>query len=313
MGKFLRFIAIFVSSIVLLFLLVVGSLNGLKFVIYSEYYDIKEDICKNPGINDNFVQQGISVLEEKNLILVSGYMSDDTASRVYITDMDSNAYYLTLEYNGEIFTGHVGGICNTNGIVYIANGKNVYKVSLDILLEAEKNSSISIEKCAELNHKASYIYTDDNYIYVGEYRDEKNGFKTNHSFKNDNGAICGVYNINQFATYKEEELVALKYFVVSDYVQGFCLLSDGSVVLSTSHGLNDSVYYVYENPKDKDGEIYGSDLYHLEKLEKKINGPAMSECLDFSNGKVYTLTESASNKYIFGKFFFANKIIALNL
>lgn len=39
----------------------------------------------------------------------------------------------------------------------------------------------------------------------------------------------------------------------------------------------------------------------------------MAEGLDFTNGKVITLTESASDKYIFGKFFFANQIVALDI
>lgn len=313
MGKFLRFITIFISSIILLFLLVIAGVNCLKFVIYSEYYDIKENVCTNPGINDNFVQQGISVIEEKKLILVSGYMSDDTASRIYITDMDSNSYYVTLEYNSEEFKGHVGGICNTNGVVYIANGSTVYKLNLDTLLNAQEKSSVSIEKSAVLNHKASYIFTDDNYIYVGEYRDAANGYKTNHTFNNNKSAICGVYDINQFETYTEEKLVAVKYFVTEDYVQGFCIDNNGNVVLGTSHGLNDSIYYVYENPSSPSEEIYGSSVFYLENLKKELHGPAMGECLDFSNGKIFTLTESASNKYIFGKFFFANKIVALNL
>ena len=38
----------------------------------------------------------------------------------------------------------------------------------------------------------------------------------------------------------------------------------------------------------------------------------MAEGLDNYEGKVITLTESASNKYIFGKFFFADKIVALD-
>ena len=37
----------------------------------------------------------------------------------------------------------------------------------------------------------------------------------------------------------------------------------------------------------------------------------MAEGLDYLDGEVITLTESASNKYIFGKFFFANKIVSL--
>ncbi len=39
----------------------------------------------------------------------------------------------------------------------------------------------------------------------------------------------------------------------------------------------------------------------------------MSEDLDYKDGKVYTLTESASNKYIFGKLFNATKIVGLAL
>ena len=47
--------------------------------------------------------------------------------------------------------------------------------------------------------------------------------------------------------------------------------------------------------------------------DKIIKAPAMSEDLSFSNGKVYTMFESACNKYIFGKLFFTNKIIALEI
>jgi len=38
----------------------------------------------------------------------------------------------------------------------------------------------------------------------------------------------------------------------------------------------------------------------------------MAEGLDYYDGKVITLTESASNKYIFGKLFFAFKIVGLD-
>ena len=39
----------------------------------------------------------------------------------------------------------------------------------------------------------------------------------------------------------------------------------------------------------------------------------MSEDLDYYDGKVITLFESACDKYIFGKFFFANKIVSLDI
>ena len=53
--------------------------------------------------------------------------------------------------------------------------------------------------------------------------------------------------------------------------------------------------------------------YVLEKEDKKLVGPAMSEDLDYYNGKFYTNFESASNKYVYGKFFLeSNKIVALD-
>ena len=39
----------------------------------------------------------------------------------------------------------------------------------------------------------------------------------------------------------------------------------------------------------------------------------MSEDLSYYNGKAYTLTESACNKYILGKFFFAYDIFSLEI
>ena len=54
-------------------------------------------------------------------------------------------------------------------------------------------------------------------------------------------------------------------------------------------------------------------LYYLNNCLNEIKGPAMSEDLDYYDGKVITLFESACDKYIFGKFFFANKIVSLDI
>ena len=41
------------------------NLNLAKFSIYAEYYSLKTDICKNHGISDGFVCQGICIDEEQ--------------------------------------------------------------------------------------------------------------------------------------------------------------------------------------------------------------------------------------------------------
>ena len=85
--------------------------------------------------------------------------------------------------------------------------------------------------------------------------------------------------------------------------------------MSTSYGITDSVYYVYDesNAVDSGETLDGAPVYFLGECQSEMRGPAMAEGLDYYDGKVITLTESASDKYIFGKFFFADKIVSLDV
>ena len=114
--------------------------------------------------------------------------------------------------------------------------------------------------------------------------------------------------------YKLDDLSAPdKIYSIRNKVQGACFTPDGKVFLSTSYGLADSVYYVYNESDAVDTGLTldGAPVFLLDNCIKEIKAPAMAEDVDYYNGKIITLTESASDKYIFGKFFFANKIFAL--
>ena len=163
----------------------------------------------------------------------------------------------------------------------------------------------------KINNKASFLYTDDEYLYVGSFMDKSTTKVEKHIFQTEEGnhyAICSQYKIDDLST-------PVKIYSIRDYVQGICFTPDGKVVLSTSHGLTSSVYYVYDKNKAADSgkTLDGAPVYYLDRLENEIKGPAMAEGLDYYNGKIITLTESASNKYIFGKVFFANKIVSLEI
>ena len=139
LGKSIMFVFI---GVIGLFLLTISVLNIAKFFIYSEYYSIKTNICKNPGLNDGFVCQGIAVSEENEVILVCGYMKDKSNSRIYVTDLESNSYYVELTRDGEKYTGHAGGLAITADTVYIANAKKIYSFPLENVLSAN-NGDIS--------------------------------------------------------------------------------------------------------------------------------------------------------------------------
>lgn len=304
-----KIISIALLSVILLFVLVVGGLNILKFAIYSDYYAIEDTVCDNPGLGDGFVCQGICVSEEKERILVSGYMKNGEASRIYVTDYDSNAHYVSLSFDGEPFTGHVGGIATKGNNVYIANDGKIHIAFLTEIVNAENGAVIDVSTCFPVNNQASFVYADENYLYVGEFNDGKN-YITEHPYTTAEGEHKAIVSRYAYNSLNKPD----KIYSIRDKVQGICFTPDGKVVMSTSYGLADSVYYVYDESEATNSGLTldGAPVYYLEKCEKEIKGPAMSEDLDYFDGKVITLTESASDKYIFGKFFFANDIVTLD-
>jgi len=312
MGKILmlilKILLFVIMSAVALVLIGWLGLNIAKFFIYSEYYSAKTNVCDNPGLNDGFVCQGIAVSEENERILVCGYMKDKTNSRIYVTDYDSNSYYINLTRGGKVYTGHAGGMAITGDTVYIANGSKLYTLSLTDVLACEDGDTLDIGEGTSVNNNASFVYSDEQYVYVGEFHDGGK-YVTKHPYETDDGlyhAIITKYPINDLSAPE-------KIYSVRDKVQGVCFTPDGKVVLSTSYGLNDTVYYVYNEADATDSGLTldGAPVYYLNGCIKEMNGPAMGEDMDWYDGRVITLTESASDKYIFGKFFFATKIVAL--
>ncbi len=298
------------ALILALVMLVIGGLNVAKFAIYGDYYSIKDNLCKNPGLGDGFVCQGISAYEDGKKIFVSGYMKDHSASRIYVTDLENNSYYVTVKKDGEDYDGHLGGIANSGDKVYIASDDAINVVSLEALISAKNGESIEITEVIPVNNSASFIYADEDYLYVGEFHDG-GAYVTNHPYDTPDGLYHAIVSRYTYADLTSPD----KIYSIRDKVQGICFTPDGKVVLSTSYGLADSVYYVYNEAEAIKSEhiLDGAPVYYLNGCVKEFKGPAMAEGLDYLDGKVITLTESASNKYIFGKFFFANKIVTLDI
>ncbi len=306
-----KILAIAAASILALFVLVIVGLNLVKFGLYSEYYSEKTDLCINPGLGDGFVCQGIAAVDGEDLILVSGYMKGDEASRVYVTTLDNQAYYVTLSSNGEPFDGHAGGIASSGDYVYIGTDSRIFTISLETLLSARNGDVVDIGPGTEINNSAAFLYCDDQYLYVGSFYNDKYKKVEDHIFETAEGthyAICSKYAIGDLTT-------PVAVYSIRDQVQGICFTPEGKVIMSTSYGLADSHYYQYEleDAVDSGKTLDGAKVYYLDQVEETVKGPAMAEGLDLYRGEIITLTESASDKYIFGKFFFANKIVSLDI
>lgn len=307
---FVKPLCLVVGAALLLATVGILGLNLAKFAIYSDYYAAKADLCKNPGLNDGFVCQGICGSEADGRIFVSGYMADDSASRIYITDLDNNAYYVSLHKNGVPYTGHAGGVAYLNDTVYLASGNKVYPIEKSTLLNAKEGDVIEIGDGIAVNNEASFAYADDTYVYVGEFHDGGK-YVTEHPYETGDGLYHAIVSV-----YDPADLTKpVKVYSIRNKVQGICFTPDGRVVLSTSYGVSDSIFYVYNlsDAVDSGNTLDGAPVYYLNNCVKEIAGPAMSEGLEYYDGKIITVFESACNKYVFGKLFFANRIVDLGI
>ena len=306
-----KILLITIAAVLALVVLVITGLNAAKFFIYGDYYLIKDDVCKNPGLNDGFVCQGIAAADREGVILVSGYMKDGSCSRIYVTDLEGNSYYVELKRNGKDFTGHAGGVATADGRVYVASGSKIYTLSLADLLSSEDGSVIDMGDGIEVNNNASFVYCDGSYLYVGEFHDGGAYVIEGHENQTAEGthyAICSKYSLDDITA-------PVAVYSIRNKVQGICFTPDGKIVMSTSYGLSDSVYYVYSESEISDSgkTLDGAPLYYIDGPVREIKGPAMAEGLDYYEGKVITLNESASDKYIFGKLFGADRIVGLDI
>lgn len=308
MKNLLKILGVAVGAALGLAVLVVGGLNVLKFAIYTDYYSIESEICTNPGLNDGFVCQGICVSEEHERILVSGYMTDGGNSRIYVTDYESNSYYVELTREGKAYTGHAGGVAVTGDTVYISNASKLFIASLSEILSAKNGDTVDIGAGVKVNSAASFVYADESYVYVGEYNDPDEKQKE-HIYETPSGTNHSIIERYSHDNLENPD----KIYSIGDYAQGVCFTPDGRIIFSTSHGLTSSIYYVYRENEavDSGNTLDGTPVYYLGECIQQISGPAMSEDMDWFDGKVITLGESASNKYIFGKLFFAYDIVGL--
>lgn len=309
MKKILRILFSIIGSFVSTFVLLWGGLNIFKFAIYADFYKNKENIGGIPGLNDNAIPQGICYDEINDIYYISSYTKNKTASRIYITDGGSSSYK-SIEKNGDIFTGHVGGIATSKDKAYLADNHRIYVIDT-INLTNKENNTITLDEGVKVNNQASFVFTNETDLYVGEFHDggkyvTKHPIKVNDSLTH--YAIITRYSLTDLTT-------PLEIFSIRDKVQGMCIKDNGDFVLSTSYGLSSSYFYTYKPSEfvNSEEEIDGIKVKILEKVDKKMKAPAMMEDLDFAHGKVITLSESACDKYIFGKFFFAFDFFAINI
>lgn len=319
--KLVKILAIVLGSIMGFFAILFLGIFSVDRIAASAFYKRAEKKFAIPGTGSGFVGQGLDYLEEEDAFLTCGYSNKKgNASMVYYIDSDGKAT-LTLLKNadGSNYTGHTGGIAHYKEYVYITGGDGCDVFLLEDFLDGDGESKMLGTVKAPMD--PAYCNVEGGKFYMGSFY-RKGNYETDDWQRmttpagDENKSVIVVYDLDDGAKdtfYISPEVKTV--YSTTELVQGMTFIGD-QIVLSTSYAIASSHLYFYDTSElaAEDMNLNGTNvaLYYLDSacLVKDVKAPPMSEEIVYLDGKIYIMTESASNKYIFGKFTGATRLYA---
>lgn len=308
-------VLIIVCSILLLLAVFLGV-----WFFGASYKDFPaKDRFAIPGLDTDFMPQGICRVDHKGVWLVTGYMWKGGPSRVYVIDEisgEAKKYFTLTDTDGATkLTGHLGGIANSGNHIWISSERYVYHFYYESVSAIHDGGTINVVDKFDSGTGADFCYCNDEVLVVGEFYREQNYKVEGHELIRDDGetnyayALAfklgnGKYGLDIDSTGTVKPVIA---YSLPNLVQGFCLTPDNKIVLSTSYALPKGEILVYdmnlpENVRSAgkitilDTEVNLIPLW-TDKATQAVKCPNMCEGLDYYNGEIFVLYESAAHFY----------------
>lgn len=313
--KVVNILAIIIIFILLLYF---GVLGYFRLPV-KDYYKASEKTFIIPDLNDNFVPQGFCYDEQTDEFLISGYNSKNAPSPIFSVNKSTNEKIKKVNlYKDESmpWTGHGGGIAINGDFLYLMDDTGLMIYSYDDFKNAENDGKIvSLGRFStELDDgeflRVDFVSVIGNKLYIGEFHyagkyDTPESHRT-ATADGENKAYIFQYALNDDSEWGFNKVPNMA-FSVTDKVQGMTI-DNGKIYLSCSYGLAFSNIFVHDlksiefSKNIKFGEN-SLPLYILDSqnLIGTIKAPPMSEEIVILDNQLYTMCESACNKYFFGK------------
>lgn len=306
--------------IAFVFLVLLGARAYFRLPV-SEYYAYSEQAFVIPGVNDGMIHQGLAYDSENDTFLITGYRTGGNASQVSVVSCASGNELKRVNLakaDGKAFTGHVGGITHYGDYIYVADSKGLYvyaKADFEAAKSGDSVKSVGMFKTTTDDDKlrVSFTHVEGDTLYIGEFhRDPDYATPASHKYTtaagDKHGGLILAYKLDR----AETETFGIvnnveRAYTIPDLVQGMCFDASGKIYLSTSYGATFSHIYSYTTDKQEGNiTVLGQSvpLYVLDSstLVGDIKLAPMAEEIVIVDGKLYTMCEAATNKYIFGKF-----------
>ncbi len=271
-----------------------------------------------PYTNKNYIAQGITYDAASDNFYLTGYMKDGSASPIFVVNKTTRKLITAVRManqDGTAFTGHAGGLTLMNNKLYIAGSSDgcFYVFDKSVIDSAEKEASIAYSEILDLKKdndkiKIAYCTTNNGLIYAGEfYRSPNYILSESHKVDTEDGIQYAL--VTGFAINADGKTTTAKVaYSIPNQIQGICF-EGNYVYLTTSWGLGKSYVYKYDldkiaqtGTKQVCGETVPLYKLTMSNMEKCYTLPPMAEEIEAVDGRFYITNESASNKYVFGKF-----------
>lgn len=311
--------ALKISGIIFVCVLVVCAIFLAVWFLWpwhSEFYKKASAEFKIPGLESNFVPQAFEKIQNENMYIIGGYMSDGAPSRYYVVNSENGTVvkYFTLKISGKDYVGHACGVASYKEHLWTCSndgeGGTAYRFLLSDVLTVENGESVTVQDSFLTNNGADNISVNNGYLWVGEFY-RKGNYETNenHRIKTRSGEMnTSVAYGFELSNVSENGLVDKlpdKAISMTGLVQGVAFGENGEIILSTSYSLPASTIYCYENVLGQDAHssisVNGVEVplwfCDGDSLIKAISAPAMTEEMIVKDGKLYILNESACKKY----------------
>lgn len=278
-----------------------------------------------PGLEDDFVPQGITYIDEDTFLLCGYVYEENEASRIYVVQNDKIRQIALYEEADKPYTGHTGGIASYDNLVWLANDGNeknnkIWCLSLDEILDPNC-TKLYLKHAFTSEVRASSCSVYDGYLWIGEYEDNMNYLtKASHHITKNNPALVVAYKIDIQSEIGIENDIPQKALSVRNRLQGIAFDENGDIYLSSSCKLDNSSLDVYDSIQTRNNDTTISisnhevPLWILDDTNKQysIVMPPMSEGIAFKENTLYILFESASSKYKykFGSLFHSEYVFA---
>ena len=311
-GKF--FLGLFTAIVGLCCLVFLG-----EKLLFAPFFIQAVPTMRTPGLWTGFVPQGFEKIGE-HTYLVAGYDSADAPSSIYVIQGNTQTECELFDMEGNPSTTHAGGVTTFGKFVYVAHGSHCDMYLLSDVLDGDGKATMVDSTTTD--NKISFCSVIDGKLYAGAFYREGTQYSTPETHHittatgEKNTALIMVYTLDE-STGKPVSEKPEKLYSITSNVQGMCVTDSGKIVLSTSWGLTASKILIYDETIAQtltltlDGNDYPTTVLDSACLTKTVTAPPMAEELVHENGRVIILCESASIKYVFGKFSSGNWLYSI--